>query len=436
MATNVTAPVTAASGFPFDEVNRLLRKRCRIYFCTGHYDTGDDNLPFTKEQNLALYGGSGVFMPLGMMDEKVGSIKPKRNMIKTDFHTIPTDAGVTFELNGVRFYPDMITWLDTDEAKGELTLLFVPDGDDGSVFLALSGVGISSEGELTLGGELATIKIMGEKACNEITDVVKYRQIGALDTPVAAVAYDDGDMVVSWAAIDGAATYLVYGNDAYEDAFPSAWTLLDEVATNSFSEAAGAGPKFYKVIAKNEELLSEASATCGYFKIAYPGDNAKTFGVPLELASLDLDDALDDALCTLGDILQDDNAIMAEFSGTAWAGDLAAFTYGGNFSYIGPGAGGHFYLKGTIRTAAVPITVPTNNSVNFALPIAKNHPVNALTVTGAHEGDVITETETSQTATCNGSGVWSGTLASLKPTKVYSYTTTGTGFTWTFTPSV
>lgn len=174
MATGLSAPSSAASGFPFAEVTKLFRKRCHVYFSVGHFITSDTNVPTTKAANLALYAAEGVFKPLGMMDEKIGSIKTKRNSIKTDFYTIPTDAGVTLELNNVRFYPDMVTWLDTDEGKGELTLLFVPDGDDGSVFLALSGVGITPEGEISLGGELATIKMASEKSCNDVTDVLYY----------------------------------------------------------------------------------------------------------------------------------------------------------------------------------------------------------------------------------------------------------------------
>lgn len=173
MATGITAPTSAPAGFPFAEITKVFRKRCHVYFTTGHWLDTDDNYPTSKATNLALYD-NGPFFPLGAMDEGVGSIKTKRNSFKIDFYTIPTDAEITLELNNVRVYPDMLTWLDTDEAKGELTLLFVPDGDDGSTFLALNGVGVTPEGEISLGGQLSKIKLSNSKLANDITDVVKY----------------------------------------------------------------------------------------------------------------------------------------------------------------------------------------------------------------------------------------------------------------------
>ena len=114
-----------------------------------------------------------TFIPLGRLNEEMGKISFEQE--KIDFGTIPGKTTVTSEMHSLMLNPEMMEWLDGDTAKGELSFLFRPDGDEGNVFLALNGVTITSKGEFPLKGDLSTVDLMIEEEANNIGDKILFK---------------------------------------------------------------------------------------------------------------------------------------------------------------------------------------------------------------------------------------------------------------------
>ena len=163
------------AGFTMSDLNKIFKKKCRVYVSQGRFEEAD--IPTSKADVFALYDPEGMptFIPLGRLNEEMGKIGFEQEKIKIDFGTIPGKTTVTSEMHSLMLNPEMMEWLDGDTAKGELSFLFRPDGDEGNVFLALNGVTITSKGEFLLKGDLSTVDLMIEEEANKIGDKILFK---------------------------------------------------------------------------------------------------------------------------------------------------------------------------------------------------------------------------------------------------------------------
>ncbi len=70
-----------------------------------------------------------------------------------------------------------------------------------------------------------------------------------LDAPEVNIALIDGDVVLDWNPVDGAASYHVLGSD---DPYADPWTLLNTVSTPEYTHSGSEAMKFFKVIADSD----------------------------------------------------------------------------------------------------------------------------------------------------------------------------------------
>lgn len=171
--STITSSVSAS--FSFTDVTSVFAMPCNIYVAKGEFNTTD--IPTTKALNIALYSGSTCsFKPLGMMDQNIGKIGWAQGSYNTDFYTVPTTYTVNAQISSLRMYPDMVNWLDSDDSKGLVSVLFVPAKDYlvGKYFLAMSGTTLMSEGNINLNGDKSVITMKLTKKDDKLTDIIKY----------------------------------------------------------------------------------------------------------------------------------------------------------------------------------------------------------------------------------------------------------------------
>ena len=82
-----------------------------------------------------------------------------------------------------------------------------------------------------------------------VDDVSIYEVAAALDAPVVTIALTSGQPTLSWDAVTGANSYLVYGATDPYAADP--WTLLDTVYTTGYTYTGTAPMEFFKVVASD-----------------------------------------------------------------------------------------------------------------------------------------------------------------------------------------
>jgi len=82
-----------------------------------------------------------------------------------------------------------------------------------------------------------------------VDDVSIYEVAAALDAPVVTIALTSGQPTLSWDAVIGANSYLVYGATDPYAADP--WTLLDTVYTTGYTYTGTAAMEFFKVVASD-----------------------------------------------------------------------------------------------------------------------------------------------------------------------------------------
>ena len=82
-----------------------------------------------------------------------------------------------------------------------------------------------------------------------VDDVSIYEVAAALDAPVVTIALTSGQPTLSWDAVTGANSYLVYGATDPYAADP--WTLLDTVYTPGYTYTGTAAMEFFKVVASD-----------------------------------------------------------------------------------------------------------------------------------------------------------------------------------------
>jgi len=175
MALTKITNLNSGGGFTSGDVTRVFRNKCSIYVAKGAFDSG--NKPSKKSDVTGLYADSGgSFIPLGHMAEETGTISWEQQPIAIDFGTIAGPTKVMAEFKSIMVNPDMVDWLNGEDAKGALSFLFVPDGDDGSVFLAISDVKITNKGNISLKGDLSTIDINVEEEVNNLTDKLLFSE--------------------------------------------------------------------------------------------------------------------------------------------------------------------------------------------------------------------------------------------------------------------
>ena len=82
-----------------------------------------------------------------------------------------------------------------------------------------------------------------------VDDVSIYEVAATLDAPVVTIALTAGQPTLSWDAVTGANSYLVYGATDPYAADP--WTLLDTVYTTGYTYTGTAAMEFFKVVASD-----------------------------------------------------------------------------------------------------------------------------------------------------------------------------------------
>lgn len=174
MALTKITDLNKGNGFTSENLNKVFRKKCRVYVAKDRFATTD--IPTSAAEVVELYESSGTptFIPLGRLNEESGKLTFEQEKLKIDFGTIPGKVKITAELHSLMLTPDMLEWLDGDTARGDLSFLFVPDGEEGQTFLALNGVTITSKGEFLLKGDLSVVDIMIEEEANKIADKILY----------------------------------------------------------------------------------------------------------------------------------------------------------------------------------------------------------------------------------------------------------------------
>lgn len=160
------------TGINFGQITKIFKKKCRVYVSLGEMATGD--VPTTSAELTTLIddAGSEKFLPFGNMDEDIGSIKYTQEKDEIDFHTIPGDFDITATLKSVILEATLLSWFDDDEAKGQLSFLFIPDGST-TEFVALSGVVMTIDGTVDLGGKKSVAGVELTRS-GALTDIIKY----------------------------------------------------------------------------------------------------------------------------------------------------------------------------------------------------------------------------------------------------------------------
>ncbi len=105
-----------------------------------------------------------------------------------------------------------------------------------------------------------------------VDDVSIYEVAAALDAPVVSIALTAGQPTLSWDAVTGANSYLVYGATDPYAADP--WTLLDTVYTPGYTYTGTAPMEFFKVVA------SDATAPGPVNGQATPAKNTPILNAP------------------------------------------------------------------------------------------------------------------------------------------------------------
>nr|HPL23955.1 choice-of-anchor J domain-containing protein [Candidatus Cloacimonadota bacterium] len=113
-----------------------------------------------------------------------------------------------------------------------------------------------------------------------VDDVSIYEVAATLDAPVVTIALTAGQPTLSWEAVTGANSYLVYGATDPYAADP--WTLLDTVYTPGYTYTGTAPMEFFKVVA------SDATAPGPVNGQATPAKNTQILNAPKGFFKADL----------------------------------------------------------------------------------------------------------------------------------------------------
>ena len=177
-ALSQVTDLNSGLGYTMADVNKVFRKKCRVYVAKGSFT--DEDIPENAMEVLGLYDPEntppGSFIPLGRLNEEMGKISWEQEKIPIDFGTIPGKTTITAEMKSIMCTPEMVDWVDGATAKGELSFLFVPDGDEGKTFLAISGVNIVTKGEMSLKGDLAVVTFEIEEKTDYLTTKLLFDQ--------------------------------------------------------------------------------------------------------------------------------------------------------------------------------------------------------------------------------------------------------------------
>ena len=134
--------------------------------------------------------------------------------------------------------PNYIQFDDTQDYYPETHYIIIGAGADISNMVSVEGYGIPGSWLIRANVEPAAI---------------------SLDTPAVNLAQGSTGVDLSWAAVDGAATYQIYGSDDPYAADP--WELVASVTSPAYTYTGTELSKFFKVVAKNDLIISSASHT-------------------------------------------------------------------------------------------------------------------------------------------------------------------------------
>jgi len=142
----------------FNDMKSLFKDAGRFYYTIG--DAGGTDSSMTKAEFEALKAeADGVYIPLGKMSENIGELKFKQEVKKTDFHNLP--IGWTVDLSCHRVTVDSLTvdFLDSDEAGGVISVLFVPKKSNVEQVVFIDSVTLAAEGDLKFNGDISEISM-------------------------------------------------------------------------------------------------------------------------------------------------------------------------------------------------------------------------------------------------------------------------------------
>jgi len=134
-------------------------------------------------------------------------------------------------------------WISYEDLPLACYFLYDATYDYTTLYLMISGDGIyysTSPGEWCIGAYVQSVAM-------------------GLEAPVASIAYVGGNTVISWAAVDGAASYNVYG--ATDPFAADPWTLLGNTADLSWTYSGTETREFFKVTADSEAPLRLTGTT-------------------------------------------------------------------------------------------------------------------------------------------------------------------------------
>ena len=158
-------------------LDRLFHKTLDVYFASGALAASE--LPGNQIELGALISNAGeeegAFVPFGRLAAEAGSITDEPVTGEIHKETITLRRKLNMALNSLEVNAAMVDYLDTEEAKGNLTFLFLAadqvEREDLESFIIVSGVSINHKKTFNINGDFATIEITAVKEAEVINGV-------------------------------------------------------------------------------------------------------------------------------------------------------------------------------------------------------------------------------------------------------------------------
>lgn len=183
MSLNAVTPTLPVN---VDLVNQILGCRAVIYIAAGKFDTAE--IPTNLTTLVALFsGGTPKFKPFGEQQEEGSQVSLEQEKFKghkTEAHKL---WNIKTSIKLITFNGDMLAFLDSAEYKGQISLLFVPEGmplvagevsaSNPAAFIALSGISLTNKTNLGTNGNQPTLEFTSETKGGKLSDIFKYKLI-------------------------------------------------------------------------------------------------------------------------------------------------------------------------------------------------------------------------------------------------------------------
>lgn len=179
-----TAP-TKSFPITYEQAKQIMSERAHIYYSLGAMGASD--IPTTFAEFIALFSGATPkFKPFGAQSK--GASKYKHKQLKSEYHNGTRHKGwqITPEFNFIDLTVDLLDFLDSDDYKSPLTILFVPEAtplvagdvsaDNPANFFALSGIDLMHDAEGSTSGDDAVSKFTADHTVKNLNQIVKYKQ--------------------------------------------------------------------------------------------------------------------------------------------------------------------------------------------------------------------------------------------------------------------